>query len=478
MKSICREETIMNLINQTNNIDFINQDYIERLLESNREVSEDKVREIIRKAELLQGLSHEEAAALIQVNEGQLLKEIYAAAGRIKQKIYGNRVVMFAPLYISNYCVNNCTYCGYKNSNNFERRKLNKKEIESEVKYLEAMGHKRIALELGEDPKNTPIEYVLEAIETIYNTKTEKGAIRRVNVNLAATSSEDYRLLKEANIGTYILFQETYHRHTYQKVHANSLKGEFNFHLNAFDRAMDAGIDDVGGGVLFGLYDFRFEVLGLILHNEHLEERFNVGFHTVSVPRLKKAEGMSLEHFDYLITDDDFKKIVSVLRLTLPFTGIILSTRESPEIREEVINYGISQISSGSQTGVGGYSEHNVKKSVPQFEGSDNRSPMDVIRSLLKQGFLPSYCTACYRSNRTGDRFMRLAKSGQIANVCQPNALMTLMEFLLDYGDAELIDLGKKTIFDAVAKIERKDIREITLRSLERIQNGDRDLYL
>lgn len=458
--------------------DFIDHGYVERLLSQNAGATADEIRAILEKSKELKGLTHDEVAKLIHVEDPLLTQEIFAVAGSIKQKIYGKRVVMFAPLYISNFCVNNCTYCGYQNHNKFARRKLNKVEIEQEVKLLEKMGHKRIALEVGEDSVNTPIEFVLDAIDTIYNTENENGNIRRINVNIAATTTEEYAQLKAANIGTYILFQETYHKPTYEAVHPHSIKKNYTYHLNAFDRAMTGGIDDVGGGVLFGLYDYKFEVLSLMLHNEHLENTFGVGFHTISVPRLKKAEGMTLDQFKHILTDDEFKKIVAVIRLAVPFTGILLSTRETEEMREEVINYGVSQVSAGSQTGVGGYSEHEGGQSVSQFEGGDHRSPMEIVKSLLNAGFIPSYCTACYRSGRTGDRFMQLAKSGQIGNVCQPNALMTLMEFILDYGDEELNVLGRKTIYDAVEKIPRDDIRTLTLENLKKIEGGTRDLFL
>lgn len=463
------------ILSETN---FIDHDYVEQLLVQNQVASAEEIREILQKSTTLKGLTHDEVAKLIHVEDTQLLREIFAVAGSIKQKIYGNRVVMFAPLYISNYCVNNCTYCGYQHQNKFLRRKLKKEEIESDVKLLEKMGHKRIALEVGEDPVNTPIEFVLDAIDTIYNTENENGSIRRINVNIAATTVDEYKLLKDANIGTYILFQETYHHPTFKEVHPKSLKGNYTYHLNAFDRAMTAGIDDVGGGVLFGLYDYKFELLSLMLHNEHLENTFGVGFHTISVPRLKKAEGMTLDQFNYLITDEEFKKIVAVLRLAVPFTGIIMSTRETQEIREEVIDYGVSQVSAGSQTGVGGYSDNKNGQNVSQFEGGDQRTPMEIVKSLLASGYIPSYCTACYRSGRTGDRFMQLAKSGQIGNVCQPNALMTLMEFILDYGDEELNAIGKKTIYEAVDNIPREDIRKLTLENLKKIEDGTRDLFL
>lgn len=457
---------------------FINHDYIEKLLNESVNPSKEDVLNILEKARNMKGLTHAEVAQLIQTEDSEALTELFKVAGEIKSKIYGNRVVMFAPLYVSNYCVNECDYCGYKCSNKFQRRKLKKEEIEQEVLLLEAMGHKRIALEAGEDPKNCDIDYILEAIDTIYNTKNDNGNIRRINVNIASTTIENYKRLLEKGIGTYILFQETYHKPTYKRVHPKGLKANYDYHLTAFDRAMEAGIDDVGGGVLFGLADYKFELLGLILHNDHLEEKYGVGFHTISVPRLKKAEGMSLEQYPHLITDEDFKKLVAIIRLAVPFTGIILSTRETVEMREEVINYGVSQVSAGSCTGVGGYKENEEGGEVAQFEVGDHRAPIEVIKSLLKDGFMPSYCTACYRSGRTGDRFMQLAKSGQIQNVCGPNAMMTLMEFIHDYGDDELLKLGRETIYKDAEKIEREDIKKLTLKNLERIENGERDLFM
>ncbi len=458
---------------------FIKHDQIENTLIAAKKPTTEAIRSILDKARKKEGLSELEVAKLLQVEETPLLDEIFQVAGEIKQSIYGNRVVIFAPLYISNYCVNNCTYCGYQQCNDFERRKLQKAEIEQEVKLLEKMGHKRIALEAGEDPKNCPIDYVLEAIDTIYGTENENDTIRRINVNIAATTVVNYKKLKEKGIGTYILFQETYHKPTYEAVHPRSLKGDYDYHLTAFDRAQEAGIDDVGGGVLFGLYDYKFEVLALMQHNAHLEERFGVGFHTISVPRLKKAEGMSLEDFPHLIDDDDFKKLVAIIRLAVPFTGLILSTRESIDMRREVINYGVSQISAGSCTGVGGYKEQAESgRDVSQFEVADHREPVAVLKDLLDADLIPSYCTACYRSNRTGDRFMRLAKSGQIQNVCQPNALMTFMEFICDHGDEELTRKGRKTIYEALETIEREDVRDLTRENLQRIEAGERDLFL
>ena len=351
-------------------------------------------------------------------------------------------------------------------------------EVAQEVKILEQMGHKRLALELGEDPVNAPIDYVLECLDTIYKTQNNNGEIRRVNVNIAATTVENYKLLKEKGIGTYILFQETYHKPTYDKMHPKSLKGDYNYHLTAFDRAMEAGIDDVGAGVLFGLADPSFEVLGLMMHNAHLEEKFGVGFHTISVPRLQPANGVSLENYPHLLDDKMFKKIVAILRIAVPFTGLILSTRETPEMRKELLKYGVSQISAGSSTGVGGYKEREEGKEVKQFKTNDERSPIEILKELLSDGYIPSYCTACYRKGRTGDRFMSLAKSGNIKYVCEPNALMTLLEFTLDYGDEELYKKSLEIIDKEVENIEREDIKSLTKESMEKMKKGQRDFYL
>lgn len=457
---------------------FINHKYIEDLLLEAENPDKAEIDEILFKAAQAKGLSHLEVAKLLQMDDPEQTKKMYQVAGKIKQAIYGNRIVMFAPLYLSDHCVNNCVYCGYKKHNNFPRRRLSQSEISAEIKLLEQMGHKRIALEAGEDPVNCDINYILQSIDTIYHTESANGTIRRVNVNIAATSEENYRKLKAKNIGTYILFQETYHRPTYEKVHPNCLKGDYLNHLTAFDRAMQAGIDDVGGGVLFGLYDYRFEVLALMLHNQHLEGKFGAGFHTISVPRLKPAAGMDLRQFPYLVDDESFKKLVAIIRIAVPFTGIILSTRESAAMRKEVINYGVSQISAGSSTGVGGYKSKTSGESIEQFDISDHRTPLQVLKELISDGFIPSYCTACYRQGRTGDRFMRLAKSGQIQNVCGPNALMTLMEFVQDYGDAELKRLAQELIEAEVAKIERTGVQKLVLSNLAKIKAGQRDLYL
>lgn len=457
---------------------FINHDYIYKILEETKNPTSEEIKEVLEKAKKREGLSYKEIAILLQAEKEEDLNEIYKLAGDIKKDIYGKRIVVFAPLYVSDYCVNNCTYCGYKRDNKFTRRKLTMEEVAQEVRILEKMGHKRLALELGEDPVNANIDYTLECLDTIYKTQNENGEIRRVNVNIAATTVENYEKLKEKGIGTYILFQETYHKPTYEKVHPKSLKSDYEYHLTAFDRAMEAGIDDVGAGVLFGLYEPRFEVLALMMHNAHLEEKYNVGFHTVSVPRLQEAKGVSLETYPYLLDDKMFKKIVAILRIALPFTGLILSTRETPSMRKELLKYGVSQISAGSSTGVGGYKEREEGNEFKQFKTNDERSPIDILKELLDEGYIPSYCTACYRSGRTGDRFMRLAKSGNIKYVCEPNALMTLLEFSLDYGDEEIYKKSLEVIEKEVENIQREDIKQRTKESLEKMKNGERDFYV
>lgn len=456
---------------------FIDHQYIEGLLEKAKDAHDEDISAILQKARNFKGLTHEEVSALLMTENKEFIDEIFTIAGQIKKAIYGNRIVIFAPLYISDYCINNCTYCGYKRDNNFSRKKLTKEEIQAEVRILESMGHKRMALEVGEDPVNCDIEYVLESIKAIYDVKLENGAIRRINVNIAATTVENYQKLKAANIGTYILFQETYHQPTYEKVHSKSTKGNFEYHLTAFDRAMEGGIDDVGAGVLFGLYDARFEVLGLMLHNEHLEKTFGVGFHTISVPRLRKAEGMDLTQFPHLPDDETFKRMVAIIRLAVPYTGLILSTRESAQTRRELLRHGITQISAGSITGVGGYKEAEHGREKTQFEVSDHRSTLEVVKSLIEDNYIPSFCTACYRQGRTGDRFMQLAKAGTIQHVCQPNALLTLMEYILDYGDNELNEIGTSFIMREVEKIPREDIKKLVLKHLVQLKNGQRDLY-
>ncbi len=458
---------------------FINHEYIYKILEETKNPSNEQIKEVLNRAKNREGLDYKDIAILLQAEDEKDLKEIYSLAGEIKKDIYGKRVVVFAPLYVSDYCVNNCVYCGYKRDNKFNRRRLTMDEVAQEVKILEQMGHKRLALELGEDPVNAPIDYVLECLDTIYKTQNNNGEIRRVNVNIAATTVENYKLLKEKGIGTYILFQETYHKPTYDKMHPKSLKGDYNYHLTAFDRAMEAGIDDVGAGVLFGLADPRFEVLGLMMHNAHLEEKFGVGFHTISVPRLRKAKGVTMDEFPHLLTDEMFKRVVAVLRIAVPFTGIILSTRETAEMRREVLRYGVSQVSAGSSTGVGGYKEREEKGyDDKQFETSDERTPLEIIKELLDDGYIPSYCTACYRKGRTGDRFMSLAKSGEIQNVCEPNAITTLVEYALDYGDEEFREKALVTAEKVANEIENEKTKNIVLNNIKKLKEGTRDLFL
>ncbi|MGL4628066.1 [FeFe] hydrogenase H-cluster radical SAM maturase HydG [Cetobacterium sp.] len=459
-------------------INFINQEYIENLLKKSKNSSYEEIERVLNKAKNKEGLTHDEVASLLEIKDEKQKRELYEIAGELKKSIYGNRIVVFAPLYVSDYCVNNCTYCGYKRDNKFERKKLSREQIQNEVRLLEKMGHKRLALELGEDPVNVPIEYTLDAIDAVYSTKFENGSIRRINVNIAATTVENYKKLKDAEIGTYILFQETYHKPTYERVHPKSLKGNYEYHLTAFNRAMEAGIDDVGAGVLFGLADYKYEIIALMLHNEYLEKEYGVGFHTISVPRIKKAEGMSLEEYPHQIDDDTFRNIVAIIRLAVPFTGMILSTRETAELRRELIKYGISQISAGSSADVGGYTDREEGKTRTQFELADHRTPLEVLKELLEQDCIPSYCTACYRMGRTGDRFMQLAKSGNIQNVCSPNALLTLMEYAMDYGDDELTEKVEEVIERELQNIVRDDIKKLTIEKLEKIKNGERDLYL
>lgn len=455
---------------------FIHPEYIENLLKEATNVSESQIDAILDKAESFSGLSHQEVAALL-VNQNPVhLERIFEIAGKIKERIYGDRVVMFAPLYVSDYCVNQCAYCGYRCTSNFERRRLTQDEVRQEVRILEQMGHKRIALEAGEDDENCPIDYIIECLHTIYSMKFENGEIRRANVNIAATTVENFAKLHEAGIGTYILFQETYHQPTYEKMHISGPKSNYNYHLTAFDRAMQGGIDDVGAGVLFGLADPYFEVMGLMLHNEHLEEKFGVGFHTISVPRLCKTKDMSLDGFKHLVDDETFLKIVAVIRLAVPFTGMILSTRENHEMRKKLLKIGISQLSAGSSTDVGGY--QNRENHQSQFEINDDRTADEIIEELLDDNYVPSFCTACYRSGRTGDRFMRLAKSGQIKNVCLPNGLLTLYEYAIDYGNLQFLEKSEKVIRHQLSNISNEKIRRQVEENLEKMKVGKRDLYL
>ncbi|MDR1917136.1 MAG: [FeFe] hydrogenase H-cluster radical SAM maturase HydG [Synergistaceae bacterium] len=449
---------------------------VERMLEDSKGTKAEKLDEILDRAESLRGLAPEDVAALLTMDSQPHLARLFKIAGRIKEEIYGERIVMFAPLYVSDYCVNRCRYCGYSCDNKFDRRRLTLDEIRNEAEILERMGHKRLALEAGEDPVNCSIDYMLDAIRVIYNMKAGPGEIRRVNVNIAATTEENFKKLHDIGIGTYILFQETYHEPTYFRMHEAGPKRNFEYHLTAFDRAMRSGIDDVGGGVLFGLYDWRFEVLGLMLHNQHLDRTYGAGFHTISSPRLRPAAGMDMSEYENLLSDEDFKRVVATIRIAVPYTGMIISTRESAEMRRELIRLGISQVSGGSSVEVGGYA---IRESGgEQFEVADSRSAMDIMRWLMDEKLVPSFCTACYRKGRTGDRFMSLAKSGNIKNVCLPNALMTLCEYMMDYGDEEFRLQAASLIDSNIPRIKSDNMRELTKGNIEKIKSGERDLFV
>lgn len=458
--------------------EFINHEEILETLayaEANKN-NEELITSIIEKAKLRKGLTHREAVVLLDCDIEEKNQEIYALAEQIKKDFYGNRIVMFAPLYLSNYCVNGCTYCPYHLKNkHIARKKLTQEEIRKEVIALQDMGHKRLALETGEDPVNCPIEYVLESIKTIYSIKHKNGAIRRVNVNIAATTVENYRKLKEAGIGTYILFQETYHKESYLELHPTGPKHDYDYHTTAMDRAMEGGIDDVGIGVLFGLDKYRYELAGLLMHAEHLEAVYGVGPHTISVPRLRHADDIDADSFDNGIDDDTFAKIVACIRIAVPYTGMIISTRESKACRERVLHLGVSQISGGSKTSVGGYAEPEPEDNKSeQFDVSDTRTLDEVVKWLMDLGYIPSFCTACYREGRTGDRFMSLCKSGQIQNCCQPNALMTLKEYLMDYASEATKKVGEHVIEEEIKQIPNEKVRQIVIENLKAIENENR----
>jgi len=459
--------------------EFISHEEILETLAYAKEQAENRevVEKIINKARLGQGLIHREAAVLLECSYEDLNQEIYKLAEEIKERFYGNRIVMFAPLYLSNYCVNGCVYCPYHLENkHISRKKLTQEEIRREVMALQDMGHKRLALETGEDPINSPIDYVLESIKTIYDVKHKNGAIRRVNVNIAATTVENYRKLADAGIGTYILFQETYHRESYEALHPTGPKHNYKYHTEAMDRAMEGGIDDVGLGVLFGLERFKYEFTGLLMHAEHLEETYGVGPHTLSVPRIRHADDVDADAFENGIDDDTFAKIIACIRISVPYTGMIISTRESQSCREKVLSLGVSQISGGSRTSVGGYvlPELDNDKSE-QFDVSDTRTLDEIVNWLMEMGHIPSFCTACYREGRTGDRFMMLLKSGQIINCCHPNALITLKEYLMDYASEETRILGEKMIEREVDKITNPRVKERAIQNLVDIGEGKRD---
>ena len=432
---------------------------------------------LIEKAALRKGLSHREASVLLACTEPTRVAKMYDLAEQIKKDFYGNRIVMFAPLYLSNYCVNGCVYCPYHYKNkHIARKKLTGEDIVREVTALQDMGHKRLAIEAGEDPVNNPIEYILECINTIYSIKHKNGAIRRVNVNIAATTVENYRKLKEAGIGTYILFQETYHKESYEKLHPTGPKHNYDYHTEAMDRAMEGGIDDVGLGVLFGLELYKYEFCGLLMHAEHLEAYKGVGPHTISVPRIKHADDIDPDAFDNGIDDETFAKLCALIRISVPYTGMIISTRESKAVREKVIRLGVSQISGASRTSVGGYCEPEPEdENSAQFDVSDNRTLDEVVRWLMEMGYIPSFCTACYREGRTGDRFMSLLKAGQIQNCCLPNALMTLKEYLEDYATEPTKILGEKMLKSELENIPNPKVKKLATEYIENIHNGKRD---
>ena len=433
---------------------------------------------ILEKGRLKKGLTHREALILLDCELEDKNKEIFALAEQIKKDFYGNRIVLFAPLYLSNYCVNGCVYCPYHYKNkHIARKKLTQEEIKKEVIALQDMGHKRLALEAGEDPVNNPIEYILDSINTVYGVHHKNGAIRRVNVNIAATTVENYKKLKEAGIGTYILFQETYHKENYENLHPTGPKHNYDYHTEAMDRAMEAGIDDVGLGVLYGLSLYRYELVGILMHAEHLEAKFGVGPHTISVPRIKRADDIDPNVFDNGIDDETFLKIIAVLRIAVPYTGMIISTRESENVRARALHLGITQISGGSKTSVGGYDKPE-KENTAQFDVSDLRSLDEVTGWLLKMGYIPSFCTACYRLGRVGADFMEVCKKEEIHNFCGPNAIMTLKEYLEDYASDDTKQVGEKMINEEIKYIENPVLKEKIIENLQKIEKGQRDLRI
>lgn len=459
--------------------EFINHEEILETLAYAKENkdNEELISQILEKAKQKKGLSHREASVLLLCENEKKNKEIFELAMQIKQEFYGNRIVLFAPLYLSNYCINGCVYCPYHMKNKtIARKKLTQEEIKTEVIALQDMGHKRLAIESGEDPVNNPIEYILESIETIYGIKHKNGAIRRVNVNIAGTTVEIYKKLKDAGIGTYILFQETYHKESYESLHPTGPKHDYAYHTEAMDRAMEAGIDDVGLGVLFGLEKYRYEFAGLLMHAEHLEARYGVGPHTISVPRIRRADDIDPGTFDNGIDDDTFAKIVACIRVAVPYTGMIVSTRESQKVRERLLHLGISQVSGGSKTSVGGYAEPELEEdNSEQFDVSDTRTLDEVVNWLMQNGHIPSFCTACYREGRTGDRFMTLCKNGQILNCCHPNALMTLKEYLEDYASEDTEKIGEELIQKEICYVPNEKVKQRALKHLDDIIEGKRD---
>lgn len=458
--------------------EFINDEEIRETVRYANEHKDDLalIDTILEKAKKRKGLNHRDASVLLACDNEDKVREIYDLAEQIKKDFYGNRIVLFAPLYLSNYCVNGCLYCPYHIKNkNIPRKKLTQEEVAKEVIALQDMGHKRLAIEAGEDPVNNPIEYILDCIDTIYSIKHKNGAIRRVNVNIAATTVENYTRLKDAGIGTYILFQETYNKAEYERLHPTGPKHDYAWHTEAMDRAMEGGIDDVGIGVLFGLDNYSYEFAGLLMHAEHLEAVQGVGPHTISVPRVKSADDIDPNDFDNSLSDDMFCKIAACIRIAVPYTGMIISTRETPEVREKIIRLGVSQISGGSRTSVGGYCEEERPHDTEQFDVSDNRTLDEVVNWLMRAGYIPSFCTACYREGRTGDRFMELCKSGQIQNCCHPNALMTLKEFLIDYASKDTARIGDSVIEREIGNIPSDKVQSIVRERLKKITDGERD---
>ena len=453
-------------------VDFINEGLIFETLEETKNTEKEKVLEIIERAKECGGLNLEETAVLLNQEEPEIIEKIFDAANYVKEHIYGKRVVLFAPLYTSNECTNNCLYCGFRRDNKeLHRKSLTLEEIVEEAKAIANQGHKRILLVCGEHPQKSNVKFIAEAITSIYKS----ADIRRINVNIAPMTVEEFRELKRSGIGTYQIFQETYHRETYKKMHPVGKKADYDWRVTAFDRALEAGIDDVGLGVLFGLFDYKFEVLALLSHAQYLDSKFGVGPHTISIPRLRPALGAIIQEAPYPVSDDEFKKLVAIIRLAVPYTGIILSTRERPELRDELLHLGVSQISAGSHTSPGGYKE--VEEKADQFEKADHRSLDEVIRCICKSGYLPSFCTACYRSKRTGESFMELAKTGHIHEFCQPNAILTFKENLLDFASPETRRVGEETIEEALKEIEDENIRKLTVEKLKIIEEGKRDVY-
>ena len=464
-------------------VEFINDEEIKATIKYGEENKHNRelIEEIIEKAKECKGLSHREAYVLLKCDIEELNQKIYELAREIKLRFYGNRVVLFAPLYLSNYCINGCVYCPYHAKNRtIPRRKLTMEEIKLETMALQDMGHKRLALEAGEDPRNNPIEYILDAIKTIYSIHHKNGDIRRVNVNIAATTVENYRKLKEAGIGTYILFQETYNKESYEELHPTGPKSDYAYHTEAMDRAMDGGIDDVGCGVLFGLNNYEYDFIGILMHAEHLEAKYGVGPHTISVPRVRPADDIDPDDFDNSLSEEMFGKIIATIRIAAPYTGMIMSTRESMETRQKVLQLGISQVSGGSKTSVGGYAEEDkdLSKDSEQFDIVDDRTLDEVVNWLLEEGHIPSFCTACYRQGRTGDRFMSLVKTGQIGNICQPNAIMTLKEYLEDYASEKTKKTGEAVIEKEMDNITNENTRKFVKDHLKLIEEGKRDFRL